>query len=44
MGTMAADSLGEQSRDITSTFIRTPGVRGAPTAADPFVNHISPGR
>ncbi|WP_264028753.1 hypothetical protein [Mycobacterium mantenii] len=41
---MAADSLGEQFRDISSTFIRTPGVRGAPQLAARFVNHITPGR
>lgn len=45
MGTTTpAGSLGGPSPDTGGAFIRTPGVFGAPTAANQFINHATPGR
>lgn len=44
MGMTSADPVGAQSPDIRGAFLRTLGVFRAPTAANQFINHATPGR
>lgn len=44
MGMTSAGSLGEHFPNLGGAFLRTPSVLGAPTAANQFINHATPGR